>query len=414
MAAGLASKVLPPGACVWREQATAGSLKVPIASLSLAHFSSRAQLLWKAARIRSSCGRRRNFQHFVCWTAPNGAYATNADEDKVLQGERPDSCVEGSELALKVPQFKEDSEFGDMEDIEVEEGFKMSSVCDKLIQVFLTERTKPGQWRVLITNPEWNKIRPYFFRRCDRQAKLADDPNRKAALLKLAMEMKSVDEDMQHHNKILAMVEESPQDLDAIVARHREEFTGEFFQHLNILTEANKNEWNRREEIATIASKILISVESHDRAFEDSQSIEEAKRKYYEILSAPSLEEAAERIENLAKNKQLDSTLMALLTKAWASAKVSTLMTDEAKDVMFYLYSVARQNIAKSTPKEIQVIYHLLSIDDPRKRFAEMTTAFSPGDELDVRNEVGRVYTSPDSLLKWMVLHFIKHIQKQS
>lgn len=65
----------------------------------------------------------------------------------------------------------------------------------------------------------------------------------------------------------------------------------------------------------------------------------------------------------------------------------------QAKDVMFYLYSVARQNIAKSTPKEIQVIYHLLSIDDPRKRFAEMTTAFSPGDELDVRNEVGRVYT---------------------
>lgn len=51
--------------------------------------------------------------------------------------------------------------------------------------------------------------------------------------------------------------------------------------------------------------------------------------KFDDILSSPSLEAAAAKIDNLAKTKQLDSTLMLLMTKAWASAKESTLMKDE-------------------------------------------------------------------------------------
>jgi hypothetical protein len=85
------------------------------------------------------------------------------------------------------------SEFEDMEDIEVEKGFKMSRVCDRLIEVFLVERTKPEDWRILITfSQEWGRIRPYFFKRCESQAKLAEDPQKKADLLKLARQMKEV------------------------------------------------------------------------------------------------------------------------------------------------------------------------------------------------------------------------------
>lgn len=51
--------------------------------------------------------------------------------------------------------------------------------------------------------------------------------------------------------------------------------------------------------------------------------------KFDDILSSPSLEAAAAKIDNMAKSKQLDSTLMLLMTKAWASAKESTLMKDE-------------------------------------------------------------------------------------
>ena len=85
------------------------------------------------------------------------------------------------------------SGFEDMEDIEVEKGYKMSKVCDKLIDVFLVEKTKAEEWRILLAfSEEWVKIRKYFYSRCKSQAKLADNPKRTADLLKLARRMKEV------------------------------------------------------------------------------------------------------------------------------------------------------------------------------------------------------------------------------
>ena len=59
---------------------------------------------------------------------------------------------------------------------------------------------------------------------------------------------------------------------------------------------------------------------------------------------------------------------------------------------MFYLYNVARANMAKSIPKEIQILRRLLNIEDPRERFEEMTNVFSPGDELEGKEPDG-LYT---------------------
>ena len=56
---------------------------------------------------------------------------------------------------------------------------------------------------------------------------------------------------MKRHNKLLEKVKESPLELDAIVARHRDEFTGDFFQHLHILTEACKDDLEKREGSST-------------------------------------------------------------------------------------------------------------------------------------------------------------------
>lgn len=64
----------------------------------------------------------------------------------------------------------------------------------------------------------------------------------------------------------------------------------------------------------------------------------------------------------------------------------------QAKDIMFYLYNVARANMAKSIPKEIQILRRLLAIEDPRERFEEMTVAFSPGDDKEGK-EMDGLYT---------------------
>lgn len=53
---------------------------------------------------------------------------------------------------------------------------KMNRVCDKLIDVFLVEKTNPEEWHIFLAfSKEWVSIRPHFFRRCKFQAAQTDD-----------------------------------------------------------------------------------------------------------------------------------------------------------------------------------------------------------------------------------------------
>jgi len=70
---------------------------------------------------------------------------------------------------------------------------KMNRVCDKLIDVFLVEKTNPEDWHIFLAiSKEWVNIRPHFFRRCKFQAAQAEDPMRRTNLLKLSRRLKEV------------------------------------------------------------------------------------------------------------------------------------------------------------------------------------------------------------------------------
>ncbi|KAL2621116.1 hypothetical protein R1flu_001321 [Riccia fluitans] len=315
----------------------------------------------------------------------------------------PVTGEDGAELAKgKVTLGDGESEAEEDDSKEFEAGYKMSRVCDRLIEVFMIEKKTPGDWRKLLAfSEEWARIRPHFYKRCKTNAKAQEDPKRKADLLKLARKLKQVDDDMMRHDDLLAEVEKNPLNLDIVVAKRRKDFTSDFFQHLHTLCDANYKNLSRRDEIAAIAGKCLSAIEAYDCAQEDDESLTEAQMKFDDILNSPSLEAAANKIDQLAKRQELDSTLMLLITKAWAAAKESTMMKEEVKDIMFHLYNVARGNMQRLVPKEVRIIRHLLAIRDPRERFAAMTDAFSPGDELEGKNE-DMLYTTPDNLHKWV------------
>ncbi len=82
-------------------------------------------------------------------------------------------------------------------------------------------------------------------------------------------------------------------------------------------------------ELASIAAQCLASVQAYDTAVADDEKLSVAQLKFDDILSSPSLEAAAKKIDNLAKKRELDPTLMLLITKAWAAAKESTMMKEE-------------------------------------------------------------------------------------
>ena len=52
---------------------------------------------------------------------------------------------------------------------------------------------------------------------------------------------------MMRHNEFLATIEKSPLELDTIVARHRKDFTGDFFRHLHLLCESSYDDADRRD-----------------------------------------------------------------------------------------------------------------------------------------------------------------------
>jgi hypothetical protein len=57
--------------------------------------------------------------------------------------------------------------------------------------------------------------------------------------------------------------------------------------------------------------------------------IESAQSKFDDILDSSSLEDACDKIKSLAKAKELDSSLILLIIRAWAVAKDSSTMNDK-------------------------------------------------------------------------------------
>lgn len=46
-----------------------------------------------------------------------------------------------------------------------------------------------------------------------------------------------IDDEMEKHNDLLKEVQDSPTDINAIVARRRKDFTGEFFRYLSLIAD---------------------------------------------------------------------------------------------------------------------------------------------------------------------------------
>ncbi|KAJ7523511.1 hypothetical protein O6H91_18G052300 [Diphasiastrum complanatum] len=285
---------------------------------------------------------------------------------------------------------------------DLEEGDRMRRVCDRLIEVFLVDKPHPGDWRKLLAfSEEWSNIRPWFFQRCKTRAKIEEDFGKKADILKMARKLKEVDDDMIRHNELFQELERDSMQLDSLVAKRRKDFTTDFFEYLGILCSVYSKEPPRQNEIAEVATKAFASVQAYDKSAKDGDALTSAQLKLDDILSSPSLDAACRKIDQLARKQELDSTLMLLVTKAWASAKESTMMKEEVKDILYHLYTVARGNLQRLVPKEVRIIRYLLSIEDPKERFAALTDAFSPGEELEGK-DIDHLYTTPEKLHLWM------------
>ncbi|KAL4386460.1 hypothetical protein GQ457_09G010980 [Hibiscus cannabinus] len=294
-----------------------------------------------------------------------------------------------------------DAEVEERVDVEVAEGYTMTQFCDRIIDVFLNEKPRVRDWKkFLILREEWNKYRQSFYNRCRVRADEEIDPTMKQKIVSLESKVKKIDDEMDRHCELLKEIQDSPTDINAIITRRRKDFTDEFFRYLNLVSETCDG-LEDRDEIARLAARCLSAVGAYDKTLEAVENLDSAQAKFDDILNSPSVDVACEKIKSLAKGKELDSSLILLINSAWASVKDSTTMKNEVKDIMYRLYKATKSSLKSIAPKEIKLLKHLLNITDPEERFSALATAFSPGNEHEVKDPHA-LHTTPKELHKWI------------
>ncbi|XP_072961556.1 uncharacterized protein At4g37920 [Typha angustifolia] len=279
---------------------------------------------------------------------------------------------------------------------------KMVKVCDKLIEVFMVDKPTTTDWRRLLAfSREWDSIRPHFYKRCQDRADAESDPGMKHKLLRLGRKLKEIDDDVQRHDELLKVVEESPSEINVIVARRRKDFTKEFFVHLHTLAESYFDNPAKQNDLAKLGNACLAAVQAFDNASESIEALNAAELKFNDILNSPTLDAACRKIDNLAEKKELDSALMLMLTKAWSAAKESNMMKEEVKDVLYHLYKTGVGNLQRLMPKEIRILKYLITIEDPEQQLSALNDAFTPGNELEGK-DLDFLYTTPEALFTWI------------
>ena len=73
----------------------------------------------------------------------------------------------------------------------------------------------------------------------------------------------------------------------------------------------------------------MSAVSAYDNTLENLETLDAAQAKLDDILNSPSIDIACQKIKSLAKEKGLDSSLILLISSAWAKAKESTTMKNE-------------------------------------------------------------------------------------
>ncbi|KAB5547432.1 hypothetical protein DKX38_010838 [Salix brachista] len=312
--------------------------------------------------------------------------------------------------------FKANSSIANAEvpvEVEVAEGYSMTQFCDKVIDVFLNEKPRVKEWRkYLVFREEWNKYKESFYTRCKTRADRETDPTMKQRLISLASNVNKIDEAMEKHDELLKEIQDNPTDLDAIVAKRRKDFTGDFFRFLALLSETYDN-LEDRDGVARLVAKCMSAVSAFDKTLESLETLDAAQAKFDDILNSSSVDAACEKIKSLAKAKELDSSLILLINSAWATAKESTSVKNEVKDIMYSLYKAMKRSLRSISPKEIKLLKHLLNIADPEERFSALATAFSPGDDHEAKDPYA-LYTTPKELHKWIkIMLDAYHLNKE-
>ncbi|KAI3897726.1 hypothetical protein MKW92_043853 [Papaver armeniacum] len=208
-----------------------------------------------------------------------------------------------------------------MEELEEEE-----ITASKLNQ---TPQTK--DWRkLLVFREEWKKYSDKFYKQC------------------------KIDEEIERHSELLKEIEQSPTDINAVLAK---DFNEEFSRHLSLLC--------------------LSAVCVYDNTVENAETLDAALAKFDDIFNSPSLDAATMKNEvdpNTMYKNLVSFHLIPFIPKTENAKK--NVITMNVKGIMYHLYKATKSSLRSIAPKEMKLLKHLLNITDPEERCTSGLTLY--------------------------------------
>lgn len=271
-------------------------------------------------------------------------------------------------------------------------------VSDKLIEVFLAK--KPADWRKLIAySKQWTMLAQGVFDRIEERAAAETDTDACLALRKMGRRLATVHEELSLYQQLIDKFRAAPsRDWEGLVSLRRNSMGQEFFKYLDLKIRAAHDVEQEQEALVALGAQLAALVEAFDRVMRDDQAMETAAESFGSLLEVGSLEEADQKIDELAASGRLDPALLLMMAKAYAGTKDTDITKEEVKDVMAHLYFKAKETFAQQAPKEVRILKYLLTVEGERDRGELLAQAFQPGAELEA-SSVDYLCTTPPELL---------------
>lgn len=253
-------------------------------------------------------------------------------------------------------------------------------IYDRLIKIFQT-RPRDDWKKLIVFSKQWDQHANGVFDRIKEMADGEADVDKKMALRKLFRALQNVHEEVNRYNRLLLKLAEAADDeWDAVVAAYRGDLQKPFFEHMQCLMAAAKDDPERREQLVLINTRLVALISNHDAVAADPEKLEAAAAVYRDLLaSVNSMEDLDKKMADLAASGRIDPAFLQISAKAYGAARDTNMTKDEAKWVAYKLYRHARDHFDRQQPAEKRIIEYIISVSDPQERRNMLDKAVTPG-----------------------------------
>jgi hypothetical protein len=271
---------------------------------------------------------------------------------------------------------------------------------DKLIDVFRKKDEKNWQ-RLMAQSRQWPTVNDKLLKRLKSVGEGEEKGEEREALLGLHERLEAANEIHKEKSELFhKLVDASDFDREALVALYSLKLDNDFFEFSRDVIVSYKGDRKKQEECANIMSAVIALREAAKEVLEgDEENLQEAAKQFAKILEATSLDDAEKQIDGLIDTGGMDPALLMMMAKAWAGAKESNMMKEEAKDIMFHLYNKARDGLSQQQPSEFKILKYVVSQPTRREKWDALEEAFTPGLNYE-SGDVEYLSTTPEKLFK--------------